>query len=261
MTYETIIYEQNQGVAVVTLNRPERMNALSFRLKEEVHAVLDEIERDDEVRVVILTGGVKAFSSGADIKERAGVQLTQAQFYSFQRKSQSFYTRIEDFEKPVIAAVSGVAVGGGLELALVCDLRIASETARFGLPEVRIGVMPAAGGTQRLPRLIGSAHAKKLIFTGEFIDVHEAYRIGLVNEVVPVDELMDRAVRLARKIAGHPPLSLKYAKRAVNAGIQLDLASGLDYEAQCVSVLYTSEDRQEGMTAFREKRKPVFTGR
>jgi enoyl-CoA hydratase len=176
-------------------------------------------------------------------------------------KSHDFYCKIEDFEKPVIAAISGVAVGGGCELAMVCDLRIASETARFGLPEVKIGVMPAAGGTQRLPRLIGVTRAKELLYTGEFIDAEEARRIGLVNKVVPVDQLMTEAKALAKKIAEKPPLSVKYLKRAVNVGIQLDLSSALDYEAQIAAMLTCSEDRKEGFRAFVEKRKPVFKGR
>ena len=261
MSYETLIYEKDQGMAVLTLNRPDRMNALSFKLKEEVSSVFDRLEEDEEIKVVILTGGLKAFSAGADIKERSQVQLTQSQFYSAQRKSQEFYTRIEQFEKPVIAAISGVAIGGGLELVLVCDLRIASDTARFGLPEVKLGVIPSAGGTQRLPRLIGATRAKELLFTGEFIDAQEAYRMGLVNRVVAVDHLMEETRALAQKLAKNPPLSIQYAKRAVNRGLQLDMTSALDYEAHCASILYASEDRKEGMRAFKEKRKPVFKGR
>lgn len=259
--YETVIYEKENALAVITLNRPDRMNALNIKLKEELSSLFDEIERDDDVKVVILTGGKKVFSAGADIKERREVQLRQSEFYFSQRKSQEFYTRISQFEKPVVAAISGVAVGGGCELALVCDLRVASETARFGLPEVKIGVMPAAGGTQRLPRLIGMTKAKELLFTGDFIDAREAYRLGLVNRVVPVDQLMKEAESLASKLAHNPPLSIKYAKRAVNVGMELDLASALDYEAQCASILYATEDRKEGMKAFAEKRKPVFKGR
>ena len=261
MGYETVIYEKDQGVAVLTLNRPDRMNALSFELKQEVSSIFDQLEEDEEIKVVILTGGPKAFSAGADIKERSRVQLTQPQFYSLQRKSQGFYTRIEQFVKPVIAAISGVAIGGGLELALVCDLRIASDTARFGLPEVKLGVIPSAGGTQRLPRLIGATRAKELLFTGEFIDAQEAYRMGLVNRVVAVDHLMEETRALAQKLAKNPPLSIQYAKRAVNRGLQLDMTSALDYEAHCASILYASEDRKEGMQAFKEKRKPVFKGR
>ncbi len=261
MGYETLIYEKRECVGIVTLNRPDRLNALSFKLKEEVSALFDEMEKDDEVRVVILTGGEKAFSAGADIKERSQIQLSQSEFYFAQKKSQALYNQIEEFQKPVIAAISGVAVGGGCELALACDLRMASETARFGFPEVKLGVIPAAGGTQRLPRLIGATRAKEIIFTGEPIDAHEAYRLGLVNKVVPVDRLMEEAMALALKLAQNPPLSLKYAKRAINVGGQLDMASALDYEVHCAAIPYASEDRKEGMRAFVEKRKPVFKGK
>ena len=261
MSYETLIYEKEEGIAIVTMNRPERLNALSFKLKEELSLVFDVMEKDEEVKVVILTGGLKAFSAGADIKERSTVQTSQPQYVFNQRKTHAFFCKIEDFEKPVIAAVSGVAVGGGCELSLVCDLRIASETARFGVPEVKIGVIPAAGGTQRLPRIIGITRAKELLYTGDFIDAQEAYRLNLVNKVVPVDKLMDAAKELARKLMNNPPLSVKFAKRAVNAGMQLDLASALEYEAFCAAIVVASEDRMEGFKAFVEKRKPVYKGR
>jgi enoyl-CoA hydratase len=261
MNYETVLFEKENGIGIITLNRPDRMNALSRQLKEEVWSLFESWEGDDEVKVIIVTGGEKVFSAGADIKERSTVQVTQAQIYSAQKKSQEFYTRIEQFEKPVIAAVSGVALGGGCELALVCDLRIASETARFGLPEVKLGSMPSAGGTQRLPRLIGATRAKEMLFSGEFVEAREAYRIGLVTKVVPTERLMQEAREWALKLAERPPLSIKYIKRAVQVGLQLDLQSGLDYEAQCSSILYASEDRKEGLKAFAEKRKPVFKGR
>lgn len=261
MHYETLIYEREKEIAVVVLNRPKQLNALSLRMKEELGHVFDVMEKDEGVKVVILTGGENAFSAGADIKERSTMQMTQAEFYFERRKSHEFYCKIENCEKPVIAAVSGVAVGGGCELALVCDLRIASETARFGLPEVKIGMIPAAGGTQRLPRLIGATRAKEMLFTGEFIEAQEAYRIGLVNRVVPVNALMEEVKGLAGKLADYPPLSVKYIKRAVNTGMQLDLTSALDYEAHIAAMLGTSEDRIEGFKAFTEKRKPVFKGR
>lgn len=261
MGYETLLYEKEEAIAVVTLNRPDRLNALSFKLREELMAVFEEMEKDDDVKVVILTGGKKAFSAGADIKERAGMQATQPQVYFNQQKTHRFYCMIENFEKPVIAAISGVAVGGGCELAMVCDLRIASETAQFGVPEVKIGVIPAAGGTQRLPRLIGVTKAKELLYTGDFIDAGEALRLNLVNRVVSVDSLMDEAKALAKKLAANPPLSVKFAKRAVNAGMQMDLASALDYEAHCAALLSVSEDRIEGFRAFTEKRKPNFKGK
>ncbi|MFP4573316.1 MAG: enoyl-CoA hydratase/isomerase family protein [Desulfobacterales bacterium] len=261
MSYETLLYEKEDGVGIVTLNRPERLNALSFKLREELMSVFGEMEKDDEVKVVILTGGQKAFSAGADIKERSKMQAPQPQIYFNQQKTHSFFCMIENFEKPVIAAISGVAVGGGCELALVCDLRIASETARFGVPEVKIGVIPAAGGTQRLPRMIGITKAKELLYTGDFIDADEAYRLNLVNKVVSVDALMDEAKNMAKKLVANPPLSVKFAKRAVNAGMQMDLASALDYEAHCAALLSVSEDRIEGFKAFTEKRKPQFKGK
>ena len=261
MSYETLLYEKGEGIGIVTLNRPDRLNALSFKLREELQHVFEQMEQDEEVKVVILTGGQKAFSAGADIKERAGLQSTQPQVYFTQQKTHRFYSMIENFEKPVIAAVSGVAVGGGCELSLVCDLRIASETARFGVPEVKIGVIPAAGGTQRLPRIIGITRAKELLYTGDFIDAREAHQLGLVNRVVPVESFLEEAKSLAKKIAANPPLSVKFAKRAVNSGMQMDLASGLDYEAHCAALLAVSEDRIEGFKAFTEKRKPVFKGK
>lgn len=261
MSYKELRYEKEGRIGIITLNRPKRLNALSFQLNNEISAVFDEIENDDDVQVVIFTGGDKVFSAGADIKERSSVDITQSQAYFGQLKTHDFCCKIENFEKPVIAAISGVAVGGGCELAMVCDLRIASETARFGLSEVNIGVMPTAGGTQRLPRLIGITKAKELLYTGEFIDAQEAYRIGLVNKVVPVDQLMIETRDLAKKIAAKPPLSVKYLKRAVNIGMQLDLSSALDYESQIAAMLSCSEDRKEGFQAFVEKRKPVFKGR
>ncbi len=261
MDYETLLYGKENGIAVVVLNRPKQRNALSLRMKEELGHVFDAMEQDEEVKAVILTGGESAFCAGADIKERATMQMTQAEFYFERRKSHEFYCKLENCEKPVIAAISGVAVGGGCELALVCDLRIASDSARMGFPEVKIGMIPAAGGTQRLPRLIGVARAKEILYTGEFIDAQEAYRIGLVNKVVPVDRLMEEAKALAGKLVDNPPLSVKYMKRAVNTGMQLDLTSALDYESHIAAMLGTSEDRVEGFMAFVEKRKPVFKGR
>jgi len=261
MDYETLLYGKEEGIAIVTMNRPDRLNALSFKLKKELGDVFDEMEQDEDVKVVILTGGPKAFSAGADIKERAAAQMSQPESFFERRKSHAFFCKIEDFQKPVIAAISGVAVGGGCELTLVCDLRIASETARFGVPEVKIGVIPAAGGTQRLPRIIGITRAKELLYTGDFIDAQEAYRLGLVNRVVPVEKLMDAAREMARKLMNNPPLSIRFTKRAVNVGIQLDMASALEYEAYCAGIVGASEDRMEGFRAFVEKRKPIYKGR
>ncbi len=261
MNYETLIYEKEEGIAVVLLNRPKQRNALSLRMKQELGHIFDVVEEDEEVKAVILTGGETAFCAGADIKERSTMQMTQAEFYFERRRSHAFYCKLENCQKPVIAAVCGVAVGGGSELALVCDLRIASEDARFGFPEVKIGMIPAAGGTQRLPRLIGATRAKEMLYTGDFVDAQEAYRIGLVNRVVPTEQVMEEAKGLARKLADHPPLSVKFMKRAVNTGLQMDLESALDYESHIAAMLGTSEDRVEGFMAFVEKRKAVYKGR
>jgi enoyl-CoA hydratase/carnithine racemase len=261
MLFETVLYERENGIGIVTLNRPDHLNALNIKLKEELPEVFGVMERDPEVKVVILTGGKKCFCAGSDIKERLALKMTQLEFYAFQRKAHEFFGRIENFDKPVIAAISGVSIGGGCELALVCDLRIASDSARFGFPEVTIGIIPAGGGTQRLSRLIGTAKAKEMLFTGDLIGPEEAYRLGLVNKVVPVDQLIDAAKRLAGRFLSHGPLALKFAKRAINAGMQLDLTSALEYEAQCASLLASSEDFSEGLQAFSEKRKPVFRGR
>lgn len=262
MNFETLIYTKEEGMAVVTMNRPDSKNALSFKMKEELSAVFDVIEKDDDVKVVILTGGPAAFCAGADIKERAAAApMSQTQFIFNQRKTHQLFCKIEDFEKPVIAAVSGVAVGGGCELCLTCDLRIASETARFGVPEVKVGALPSAGGTQRLPRLIGITKAKELLYTGDFLNAEEAYRLNLVNKVVPVDALMEETKALARKLMNNPPLPIKYAKVSVNKGMQSDLASGLEFEIYCAAMVNFSEDRIEGFKAFAEKRKPVYKGR
>lgn len=261
MSYETIIYEEEEGIGIVTLNRPESLNALNMKLKQELSHVFDEMGRDSEVKMVILTGAKKAFCAGADIKERSKMQMTSPEFYFSQKKTHALFGKIEEFPKPVIGAINGAAIGGGCELSLVCDLRIASEKAKFGLPEVKIGVMPAGGGTQRLPRLIGMARAKELLLTGDIIDAREAYRLGLVNRVVPADKLMEETKDLTKKIAHNPPLSVRFIKRAVNVGMQLDITSGVDYETQCAAVLIETEDRIEGFKAFVEKRKPVFKGR
>jgi len=190
--------------------------------------------------------------AGADITEVANIK-TPDDAYNLRK--------LEDFDKPIIAAVSGVALGGGCELALACDLRIAAENAVFGLPEIKLGVLPGAGGTQRLPRLVGAANAKELLYTGDFINATEAYRIGLVNKIVPVETLRDESKAMAKKIANRPGIALKMIKIAVNGGLSMDLKSAMAYEARCFEILFSTEDRKEGMTAFIEKRKPSFKNR
>jgi len=259
----TLVYSVEGQIAVVTLNRPDRMNTLGGTMKPDLARAFFELARtDDRVRAVVLTGaGERAFCAGADIKERAGQEVRASDFFITQKVTHDLFRAIEEFEKPVVAAINGVALGGGLELALCCDIRLAADHARLGLPEVRLGVIPAAGGTQRLPRLIGEARAKALMLTAAQIDAAQALNYGLVTQVVPGAELMQQAMALASQIAEMPPLAVRFAKRAVNRGMQTDLDSGLEYERYAAAMLVDSEDRKEGMRAFVEKRKPVFRGR
>lgn len=263
MTFETILYEVKDGVAVVRLNRPERMNSLGGPMKADLQAaILDLARHDDSVRSVIVTGvGDRAFCAGADIKERAATQMHPADYYVKQKATHQLFRNIEEFEKPVIAAINGVALGGGLELALCCDIRIASTTARFGLPEGKLGVIPAAGGTQRLPRLVGVGMAKELIFTSEIIDAQRAHDIRLVNHVVEPEQLMTAAFELAARIARNAPLALRFAKQSINLGIEVGIEAGLEFERYAAAMVTDSEDRKEGMRSFVEKRAPVFKGR
>jgi len=259
MDYTTILYEKSEGIGTITLNRPESMNALNSSLMEELGHVFSEISTDNDVKVVIITGQEQFFAAGADITEVANIK-TPDDVYNFSRAA-DVIRKLEDFDKPIIAAVSGVALGGGCELALACDLRIAAENAVFGLPEIKLGVLPGAGGTQRLPRLVGAANAKELLYTGDFINATEAYRIGLVNKIVPVETLRDESKAMAKKIANRPGIALKMIKIAVNGGLSMDLKSAMAYEARCFEILFATEDRKEGMTAFIEKRKPSFKNR
>ena len=260
MDYQTILYEKGEGIAVITLNRPKSMNALNSVLFRELDDALTKIEGDAEVKVVIITGAEKFFAAGADITEIGGI-ATPVDAHRFLKDAQAVFNRIEDLEKPVIAAVSGLALGGGCELALACDLRIAAENATFGQPEIKIGVIPGAGGTQRLPRIIGVTRAKELLYTGDFIDAQEAYRIALVNKIVPVASLMEEARKMAQKIARQPGFALKITKIAVNGGMNMDIKSAMAYEARCFEILFSTADQKEGMKAFIEKRKPAFTDR
>jgi enoyl-CoA hydratase len=260
MEYETIIYEKDEGIGTIILNRPKSMNALNSVLLRELKHVLAELERDDEVRVVVITGSEKFFAAGADITE-VGKISTPVEAHGFIKEAQDVFNKIEDLEKPVIAAVSGLALGGGCEMALACDLRMAAENAIFGQPEIKIGVITGGGGTQRLHRVIGLTKAKELLYTGDPIDAREAYRIGLVNMVVPVASLLAEARKMALKIARQPGIALKITKMAVNGGINMDVKSALVYEARCFELLFSTEDQKEGMQAFLEKRKPAFKNR
>ena len=259
----TLLYEVRDRVAVVTLNRPDRMNTLGSTMKPDLARAFFELARnDDQVRAVLITGsGDKSVCAGADIKERATDVVRGTEYFVRQKATHELFRNIEEFEKPVIAAINGVALGGGLEIALCCDLRIAASHARFGLPEIKLGVIPAAGGTQRLPRLVGEARAKELILTADLVDAETALRYGLVSRVVPQAELMTAALELSQRIAQHPPLAVRFAKRAINRGMQTDLDSGLEYERYAAAMIVDSEDRIEGMRAFVEKREPQFKGR
>ena len=259
-TFETIRYEAEEGTATVTLNRPERLNAISRQLIQDFEQVVDLIEADTSVRVVIVTGEGRAFCAGADIKERAD-HLGDVAVQGSATPISSLYRRLERMDAIFIAAVTGVAAGGGCELAMACDFRIAAEEATFALPEVRLGILPGAGGTQRLPRLIGAARAKEMMLLARFITATEALAWGLVNKVVPGPEVLAWAEEMAQELLQQAPISVRLIKSAVNVGIETDLDSGLKYEQECSEILGKTEDRVEGYTAFVEKRPPEFKGR
>lgn len=259
MAYETVLYEKRNGVGYVTMNRPDKLNALNNRIMEELDGCFQEIQKDDEVRVVILTGaGEKAFVAGADIKELAEQAPLQGKERS--QRGQRVLDSIENLGKPVIAAVNGYALGGGCELALACTLRIASETARFGQPEVRLGIIPGYGGTQRLARLVGKGRALEMILTGEPVNAQEAYRIGLVNQVVPAEKLMLAAEELAQKIMPNAPLAIKLALESVNHGLEMTQKEGQFLEATLFGLCCATADMKEGTRAFLEKRPAKFAG-
>ena len=261
--YETLLVERrDNGVAIVTLNRPDRMNTLGGTMKPDLWDLFqNKLVEDRDLRCVVLTGaGDRAFCAGADIKERAARKLPLAEYYAKQKYTHDLTRLIENFERPVICAINGFALGGGMEIAMCTDFRIAADHAKMGLPEVNLGAFPAAGGTQRMPRLVGAAVAKELMFTGRHMDAAEALSLGLVNRVVPGADLMAEALQLAETIAEKPPLSVSFIKSAVNTGQQVSLEAGLEYERLNAAIVLQSEDRTEGMKAFVEKRKPVFRG-
>lgn len=261
--YETLLVERrDNGVVIVTLNRPDRMNTLGGRMKPELWDLFGaKLIEDRDLRCVILTGaGDRAFCAGADIKERAAQKLPLAEYYAKQKYTHDLTLLIENFERPVIGAINGYALGGGMEIALSTDIRIAADHAKMGLPEVNLGAFPAAGGTQRMPRLVGAPLAKELMFTGRHVSADEALAHGLVNKVVPGADLMETALEMADAIAAKPPLSISFIKGAINTGMQVGLEAGLQYERLNAAIVLQSEDRTEGMKAFVEKRKPVFRG-
>jgi len=257
MTFETVIVEKDGATAVVTLNRPQSLNALSYALVKDLSLAMQELDEDDEVRVIIVTGGEKVFAGGADIKEMA----ERGPFDERIQKRLAYRDKINRIRKPVIAAVSGFALGGGCELAMSCDIIIASETARFGQPEVNLGIIPGSGGTQRLAHVLGKHRAMELVLTGDIISAADAERFGLVNRVFPVELFLEEAKNVARKIAAKPVLAVRAAKEAVLKSANVALDEGLEFERKSFYLLFASEDKSEGMKAFLEKRKPEFKGR
>jgi enoyl-CoA hydratase/carnithine racemase len=256
---ENVVYEKKGPIAYVTLNRPKVMNALNKATINELRSAFEDARDDLAVRGVILTGGEKAFAAGADIAEIANNTAVEAEQAS--RRGQALTDLIENLGKPVIAAVNGFALGGGCELAMSCAIRIAAESAKFGQPEVKLGVMPGYGGTQRLPRLVGRGRALKLILSGDIIDAAEAYRIGLVDELEPDGHVVERAETVLKKIIANAPLSVKYALEAVNKGLETSVAEGLLIEASLFAVCASTDDKKEGTSAFLEKRAPKFQGK
>ena len=260
MTGNEIVFRKEKGVATVTFNRPEVHNALNSNMAEGLGEALDEIEGDSDIRVLILTGaGEKAFLSGSDIKELS--RRTPLTGIEASVLRQGLLNRIESFHIPSIAAINGYAFGVGCEIALACTMRIASENTRMGQLEINLGIIPGGGGTQRLPRLIGKALATELILTGKIINAEEAYRIGLVNKVVPRDKLTDECLQLSETLSEKSPVAVKYALRAINQGLEVDMATGLKIEGLCLGACFASKDSKEGLNAFLEKRKPRYEGR
>jgi enoyl-CoA hydratase len=257
MNFENVIVEKDGAIAVVTLNRPQALNALSYGLVKDLSLAMQELDQDPEVRVIIVTGGEKVFAAGADIKEMAD----RGPFDERVQERLAHRDKINKISKPVIAAVSGFALGGGCELAMSCDIIVASETARFGQPEVNLGIIPGSGGTQRLTHVLGKHRAMELVLTGDMLNATDAERLGLVNRIVPVELLLEETKNIAKKIAAKPALAIRAAKEAILKSANLPLDEGLEFERKSFYLLFASEDRTEGMKAFLEKRKPEFKGK
>lgn len=260
MSYNNIILEKNEDLAIMYINRPKALNALNKDTLTEMRSAIQDVAEDQNIKVMIVTGaGDKAFVAGADI---AYMQpLSAAEGRAFSDYGEKTMRMIELMEKPVIAAIKGFALGGGCELAMACDIRLAADNALFAQPEVGLGVIPGFGGTQRLPRLIGEGRAKELTFTADTVNAEEAYRIGLVNHIYPADELMGQAKKLAKKIASKGTLAVGFAKYAIGKGLQADLDTAMSIESDMFGMCSSTFDQKEGMGAFLEKRKPIFQGK
>src|SRR5579863_1788742 len=260
MNFENILLEKKNAIAYVTINRPTKLNALNMATMEELRSAFHDIKNDAAIRVVIFTGsGEKAFIAGADIGELAKNDAVSGKEYT--HRGQNVLNLIENLGKPVIACINGFALGGGCEIAMACTMRLASDNAKLGQPEVKLGIIPGYGGTQRLPRLVGKGRAMQLILSGEMITAQEAHRMGLVNEVVAAAELIPRAEAIAQKIIANAPLAVQWAMEAVNKGMEMPLAEGLFLEATLFGLCCATEDKKEGTTAFLEKRAAKFKGK
>lgn len=259
MEYTKLLIENQEGICVIKINNPQSLNALNTTVLSELEAAFYEVANDSTVSVVILTGEGKAFVAGADIAQMSTMNAAEGK--AFGEKGAAVFRKIELLDKPVIAAINGFALGGGCELAMSCDIRIASAKAKLGQPEVGLGITPGFSGTQRLPRIVGMGRAKELIYTADVIDANEAYRIGLVNKVVEPEALMDAAMAMAKKIAKKAPIAVKYSKEAINRGMQTDIDSAIAIEANLFGLCFSTEDQKEGMGAFLEKREAQYKNR
>lgn len=256
MNWESLLLKKEGNVGILSINRPNALNSLNSKVLEELNEAIDLIEKDEEIYVLILTGEGRAFVAGADISEMKDLNSQEGR--AFAEKGMKVFRRIELMEKPVIAAVNGFALGGGCELSMSCDIRIASEKAKFGQPEVGLGITPGFAGTQRLARIVGLGKAKELIYTCDIIGANEAYRIGLVNKVVAPEELMESAMDMAKKIASKAQIAVRYSKTAINRGIETDIETGMIVEKELFGLCFATEDQKEGMNAFLEKRTPNY---
>lgn len=256
MELKNLLIEKNEGICTVKINNPQTLNSLNSEVLAELEYTFDQIREDNETQIVVLTGEGKAFVAGADIAYMS--KLNPAEAKKFSEDGSRLFRKIETLNKVVIAAVNGYALGGGCELAMACDIRIASIKAKFGQPEVGLGIIPGFSGTQRLARLIGMGRAKELIFTGLHIDAEEAYRVGLVNKVTDKDNLMEETYKMVDKIKSNSRIALNYAKESINRGTETDIETGISYETNMFGLCFASEDQNEGMTAFLEKRHPNF---
>nr|WP_312577522.1 short-chain-enoyl-CoA hydratase [Sedimentibacter sp.] len=259
MEFKNLLIEKNEGICTVKINNPNTLNALNADVLSDIESVFDDLRDDKDISVVVLTGEGKAFVAGADIAYMKDLNVLEGK--KFGEDGSRIFRKIETLDKVVIAAVNGFALGGGCELCMACDIRIASSKAKFGQPEVGLGITPGFSGTQRLPRLVGVGKAKELIYTGNIIKAEEAYAIGLVNKVVEPDELMEETYSMAKKIKSNARLAVKYCKEAINKGIETDIETGISYESNVFGLCFASEDQKEGMTAFIEKRGSNFNGK